>query len=301
MKNHLAIFFDKNGLSMSDANHVCNMAKEWAKEYESLLDSLQGKKRTLDDKVLSDPTPHPISNLEEAVKNIAQLYRVSAWLREAIKAKNEVMEDIRNKEFYPVPFNEPRPNQQHTQYVEPNQEDILSEWSFKDRFEYLSLEAEAAHIGKQIHGGNISRLRGEVLDKTEWRKETLRLNGQMSDVFVKMENVYESETVSKLFFDLQKEHRAKESRLNYFKARIQNELAAMTYHREQEFRRKSEEAQNAYQKEVSQWELRRDKWNAKNAEQLSQHKEETQRELNEASQLKIAIPEELRATINDLK
>jgi hypothetical protein len=296
------IFLSKNGLSMSDGNHIANMAKEWALEYESYLNSLQTKKRELDSKVLVDPQAKELEEIKEAVLNIAQLYRTSAWFREAIKVKNQVMDDIANREFLSVSFNEMRPQQPYVERKTVTEQDIIEKWSFSDRFEYLSLEAEAAHIGKQIHsGGNINRIRQECLDKVEWVKDTILQGGARNDVFLKVTNVYDSNKVSELFFDLQKEHRQKESRLNYFKARIKNELSQANIEAERDFRAAQDEADQIYNKEVLEWEKRRDAWNSKTTKDRSEFEEQRSRDMKEAAALKLVIPAQLEKTVNDLR
>lgn len=94
-QNHNLVFFSKDGISSSHANHICNLLKE----QNTLVSKRLAGVRAFDYKVIIDGQKHNVtasSKVESGDwKKEGRYFALSAWLREAIKAKNTLLDFYR--------------------------------------------------------------------------------------------------------------------------------------------------------------------------------------------------------------
>lgn len=224
------IFFtaDKQyeGLKMTStsANTVANWAKEYYQGLEIALDSIQFFTKTVgligqsETSVLSEGMEsQEFAQVPNAIHQIAECKALIAWLREAIKAKENLNKEVLNLtiEDYCKTHNLKIP-------IIPSQPDVLTEdeyWaskSIKERNAYYELETKAAVLGKYIHnGGSIAKAR-EEMKKVANEPHKIIGSGRDATIYNYSVTMAPSE-VDDTFFALQQKHREYQASLNALK------------------------------------------------------------------------------------
>ena len=228
MEKYNSPFFGPEGLTSTSAGHVADLAKEYYQSLETELNSTSFIKQSIAiigsrDKVVSNTgTPDILSKVDEYINNITAAKSLIAWLREAIKKKEEfskelsfyVSEELRNLEY---------PSRPEVK----KQSELLNEWDIKDREKYLTLEAECAVIGNYIHPGKPFAKAKQELFKRLVRPVETDDNGR--DTIIRYyDPVVSKEEVEDKFFELQKRHRAAQAQLNGLKNRLEKEEKELT-------------------------------------------------------------------------
>lgn len=296
---HLEIYFSKSGISSSQANHVANLIKENNKVVESELNNTaaycevltkDGEKFTL-----KNPTPVDLLNLSQKE---GELYALSSWLREAIKAREALL--IHYRQCPGTEFGElPKPPTAQAPVkvniaapAKATEADILAAFSIKELAEYWSLEAKASHIGKRIHkGGVVSNIREEILANKDSVTSFTVMDGKHYPVT--FSKVYDLDYVTKAFDDLQKLHREYESKLNFYKAKIQNGMTELDVKRQSEFKAAQEAANNKYNSELLEYQGVLRQYQEAVAVQNAANEAARANKLREVSAWKIVIPDDL--------
>ena len=230
----ISVFFSDKGMSMSEANHTANMTKEIADNTARTLSNTAGVTETIifgGERIALDSNKS-LPNLTELCSKEGELFALSAWLREAIKAKQAALDFIAkcndieflSPEEREIPDAPVRPSMGPIPELEMiSEQDVINEMDCKERAEYLMVEAQAAHIGKKIHdNGQVSQMRKSLKAFKSTRFHTLQSGGGPCDYPVTREKLYPEAVIDKVFFELQSQHRSLEARLNYFKAKIKN-------------------------------------------------------------------------------
>ena len=294
---HNLVFFADEGLSMSDANTVAGKAGDIGDSVTRLLNQTGSfiKTTELDGKKVTLVAPKKIDNLIEVCQKDGQLYGLKAYLMEAIKAKNAVIDYLKNvdvKEFAEdgEKFNEY--DKEEDKYPENEvltENNVLQDWNLEERAEYYLLEAQVAHLGKKIHpGGTLDKLAQESFEGVRYEREELNSGkGGTKTHIAEVVSVYTPEEAQKTFYALHDLRRDLEKRLNWYKARLQNELNA-----------KQIEAEKDFQKRLNDYtELQKKKREAD--EQLRSVLQSRRLKLvKEASVLKIRLPKTLEEIYN---
>ena len=290
--HHLAFFAD-DGLSMSDANSVAGKAGDIADTVGRLLAQTGSfiKTTTLDGVTVTLVLPKKIDNLIEIAKKDGELYGLKAYLMEAVKAKNALIDNLKAanvEDFAETTEKFPKFDAEEDKLPERetvNENTILQTWNLEERGEYYLLEAQTAHLGKKIHpNGIIERLAQESFEGVRYEREELNSGqGDTKTHIAEVVSVYTPEEAQNAFYALHDARRDYEKRLNWFKARLQNELNA-----------KQVEAEKDYQKRFNDYtELQQKKRDA--AENLRSTLQARRLTLvREAADLKILMPNALR-------
>lgn len=278
------IYFGENGLTSTSANFVANQAKEYVQTLEEELKGtsfLDGQIGLVGGKSTSVCTG--VRKLDYVVPDldaIVQAHSLIAWLREALKAKQTLAQEVRNmnledwcksvgKEF-PVAVQ-----------LEPTitEDEILATWSIKERNAYLALGARVATYGKFIHpSGQFANARKELKKRvnepvtyTESGRDTL-IKSYKPSMTVK--------AVDDKFFEIQSIWRKAQAELNGYSHKIQQII--------------DEDSNKKYAVYTKAMEARAQAYNVLNAEFAAYKEAETQR----ISQLKIIIPNDLQSIYN---
>ena len=217
----------EKGVTTTSANHLANVAKEILKETETKLDMINfinsnvelinGTQKELV-KGMSD-----ISDIISNLNRIANMHSFIAWMREGIKAKDNLLSKISS---YSV---EDYCHDNDIEYPEAPEQfsvtdlTIIGEMNVKERQRYLMLEAFAAAYGQYIHpSGTISTARAKMYEKVN---EPSRLIGSGRDAIIyTYEPSLKPEEVEKMFLELQSKHRGYEKELNAMKFKIKEEV-----------------------------------------------------------------------------
>ena len=274
------IFFGESGLTTTSANHIANIAKE---KYQLLLKQLETITlyNTNIGLIGSEKQPlsygvETLSNVKPSLETIAQLKSLIAWLREAIKAKERLFEDVKSENFGLV-----APIQPICENV-MTEDEYVAAWSIKKRNRYYFLETMCATIGSYIHpNGAFAKAREEYMNKLT---NPLRVVGQGRDT-----TIYEyvpsvdSEEVENTFMTLQSEYRS-----------YQSELNSLKYEIEEAIRSDNLAKSNKYSSEMQNYEASLENYNA-------EIKTLRLKENERISNMKIIIPDSLQKIYQEVK
>lgn len=301
---HLETYFSKDGISSSQANHVCNLVKEHNKVVAAELDQAAAYSETMayGNQTIFLKNPATVDFAKLAVKE-GELYALSAWLREAIKARETLLTYYRNcpitvfAEFYSWPNGEapavPRQNAVPVP-VKATEADILETFSIKDLSEYWALEAKAAHIGKRIHkGGIIAQVREDLI--ADKQKITSFQKVDDKSYVVTYAPLYSLNQTNQVFNDLQKLHREYESRLNWYKARIQNGISELDAERQGKYKAELDKEAARYREEAKVYHDLMTGMQNSNIALSAENEQKRALKLREISAWKIAIPDDLKS------
>lgn len=212
-------------LSSTSANHIANLAKEYIQGVEAQLNNISffnvevalvgstGGTSTIQ----TGESSKALDNLQSLLEGVARAKSLIAWLREGIKAKENLMKDLQtiSLEDWCKENGLIRPET-------PNYGHVLTEVEYyaslpiKERNRYYQLETEAAVLGKYIHpDGHLSDARKELKDKIY---HPHKVDGKGRDALI---YTYTPTTsiaiVDNVFYELQKKHREIQAQLNAMK------------------------------------------------------------------------------------
>lgn len=171
-------FLGKDGLTQTSANHIANIAKEMYESLEAKVDSirlisrdytlaLNGQQYRLE----NESSKEEFLAISASLKEIASLKSLIAWLREGIKAKEELCTYTAECKWLDEQI-----KAGHEELKEPETgetvsfESILAGEPIDRQVRYYALEARCATLGKYIHpDGHLSSARKEFYDKQKIR------------------------------------------------------------------------------------------------------------------------------------
>lgn len=242
------VFFKKEdeegvALTSTSANHIANLAKEYIQGVEAQLNNISffnvevalvgstGGTSTIQ----TGESSEALDNLQSLLEGVARAKSLIAWLREGIKAKENLMKDLQT-----ISLEDWCKENGLTRPETPNYGHVLTEVEYyaslpiKERNRYYQLETEAAVLGKYIHpDGHLSDARKELKDKIY---HPHKVDGKGRDALI---YTYTPTTsiaiVDNVFYELQKKHRE-----------IQAQLNAMKYSCEQAINKSTNEVNTKY-------------------------------------------------------
>lgn len=286
------VFFGESGLTSTSANHVANLAKEYAQKQESWLNSVcfySTKVGLIEtgnmNRVGIGYDGEELASIPAKLEEVTKAKSLIAWLREAIKARDAMFEAVNKKdieewfkehglEFFSAP-SRPTPL---------TKDDIVATLNIKERNHIYTLETKCAVIGKYIHpDGNYSNARKKLAKVTNAPYE---VHGEGRDAMVyEYDRTVSLEDADEMFFKLQAEHRANQAELNKILHDIDEQV------------REANMAQNAqYAEKLREWDVAGKK-------QLTEFEAWKSEETKRISDLKIVIPDHLKGiyeTVNAL-
>jgi hypothetical protein len=222
MKKVNEVFFGEKGITSSSANHICNVGREYVESTHKSLESLNFVTSTISDflaeKTYTLKTGIMLSEdvIMGKLTKISEVHALIAYLREAIKAKDTELQDLKKKEFEcSVDF----PDEAERFEIE----DVIGELNVKERNEYLTLEAESSVIGKFIHPDSPFDIARKALMDCAVNAAEVQERGN-NVMIIKKTPVHTVEEVDELFFKLQKRHREISARLNSIKHKLQERI-----------------------------------------------------------------------------
>ena len=224
MKNSLS----SKGLSMSQAQSISNLCNQRAKEISTKLDNINNVSKELvigsDTYVETNGNPIP-ENVVELLTTKARYSATQAFLMENIKAKDELINEIRF-EVFDYGVEEPlRPREVvETLPSEVDENFGLDQMTAAEYNEYLEAEAYASHIGQFIHKkGTLDRLRAEL--PTIKTLEFMEIEvGKKTPLKVSIHHT--PEQLLAIHEELAALHRGYEQKVNYFKSKAKNAVTS---------------------------------------------------------------------------
>lgn len=306
------IFFGDKGLSITEANHKANLLKELAKGISAQFELTAGYHGIIQfDGNKIDADNFTDMDLEGQAKLEGDIYSLTAWLREAIKAKNELLQSIKimpgallliDDEKTPDNWTEIRPQlKQVPMYTPFTLEDALGGLSIPERTDYITIEAKAAHLGKKIHPGGVIHEIRTALQQKRISTFTNMPNGQgMKAYVVQWEALYDLGVIDTLFFRLQSEYRSYEEKLNYLKAQLQNTTTNTNAELQQKYTNAVEAMQVEYKAKSEEWSKGYNKSIMEITKFNSQMEERRLQLTRHIAALKVVIPNALQSLVDKL-
>ena len=291
MKEKNKIFFGTKGITSTSANHIANIAKEVMEESRALLENITFVNCNVG-LISSDVSrltekgydTDELGNIVSSINKVAECNALIAYLREAIKAKEEELayiEGISTSKFLKIKGIEiVDPRSSHSLDF-MTEDDAIALLSQQERIRYLILEATAAAIGNRIHPGKSF---AEARRKLELkRKEPIKLVGSGSDALVYTYSPSaDVDEVNETFMQLQSAHRTANKQLNSLKFKVKQIMDDHNLKAKREYAAQSEE----YDRVIATY--------AKQAEAFI---EEQKKELLD---LKIVIPSDFQKLFDEL-
>lgn len=282
---------NERGITSTAATHLSELATEIIAGCKAKLEStsfvngyvdIVGSPNEVGKQVEIGYATHQLAEFNYLVAKIAEMHSFCAWMREAVKTKERMMDEISN-----VSLNDWAEAENITlpkmpmREAELTEQDIIKNLSVAERCEYYSLEAKAAAYGKFIHPDepfSVARRRlQEILSKP------ITTQGEGSSLLIyRYEGSVDEEDVEKVYLQLQSEHRDAEKKLNQIKTSIKKKLNLAKAEQTEAYKNKLVEYQSESQKinaDFSSWQ---------------------RREIENISSLKIIVPNDLQATFDNL-
>ena len=277
-------YFGEVGLTSTSANYICNLAKESYEKLESKLNATSFLEEYITiigaraETRVSLASKELLNTAPVMLKEIYNLKSLIAWLREAIKEKENLFKA--NKLFESAEYTTLMANRPvRKDYL--TEQDVIESWTVKEQEEYLSLETKCAVIGKYIHpNGPLSRAKKDLSFRISHPIVT-ECSGR-DTIVRRYQAVTTEDEVDALFFSLQNKHRELQAQLNGIKHKIEVAL------------------REDMQKKDEEYKLELEAFNAKVAELREADKLTRIAKDKEIEALKIIIPNDLKATYDAL-
>lgn len=290
------VFFKDGFLTSTEAQNICNVANEVIARLAESINSVQFYNTSItsiissDNEVCAGRGTTDIAWIQDAIIKIGQYNSLIAWLKEAIKNKNEAIDEISSIriqewsefKYYPNPIS---PSRKAT----VTKEDVIRNLEATELNKYFTLQSKAAAIGKFIHEtGSISRAK-IMLNKVV--AEPNKVSGAGRDtVIYRYTPSVKVDDVDNMFLSLMSEHRNLNAQLNFIKAKAVEEANRQNIANEQEYQK----ARTAYSKEQNDWLDKTEDLQSRFNQYIITEKEKI-------SKLKINVPDSLMETYKSIK
>ena len=291
------VFFENGFMTSTEAQNICNIAKEAVTNeherlsavsfYDTEIASIISPEAFIKTKI----SPNDISWISESLDKIGRYNALNAWLKEAIKAKEEAMDEVDTMDVTTLDFYEDyiKPEEPTMCYDSFDEEKVMSEWSADKLNRYYTLNSEAAVIGKYIHdSGAIAKARKDLVNKMA-NPSTVSGQGRETIVFKYIPSV-DTEIVEGIYMSLLAKHRKLNAELNSLKAEIKETI-----------NKKNIEASIAFRDKHTEWEYKISEYYSLVKQRDAKINEYKISEKERISKLKINVPSSLMDTYKEIK
>ena len=283
----MSIYLGDKGITSTSANYLANLAKEVIKEAEAKLNNISFTNKSVElingNKKALRVGMEDVENIEALLNIIANMHAFCAWVREAIKAREDALLKIDSMNIMMfAKIKEITLPKSPDKVIIVTSEDILNEMNIKEKNNYLRLEAFAATFGKYIHpGGKIASAREDMLYHLNIPNE---VEGEGRDMVIySYSPSVDKKKLEGTFLTLQNKYRDFEKQLN-----------AIKYHAKEEANKRNSVAQNKYKEEYEKY-----------SQELAKIHQDMTIYMNtgreEIANMKIVIPEKLQDTYEYLE
>ena len=291
------VFFENGFMTSTEAQNICNIAKEAVTNeherlsavsfYDTEIASIISPEAFIKTKI----SPNDISWISESLDKIGRYNALNAWLKEAIKAKEEAMNEVDIMDVTTLDFYEDyiKPVEPTIGYNSFDEEKVMSEWSADKLNRYYTLNSEAAVIGKYIHdSGAIAKARKDLVNKMA-NPSTVSGQGRETIVYKYIPSV-DTEVVEGIYMSLLAKHRKLNAELNSLKAEIKETI-----------NKKNIEASIAFRDKHTEWEYKISEYYSLVKQRDAKINEYKISEKERISKLKINVPSSLMDTYKEIK
>lgn len=290
------VFFENGFITSTEAQNICNIAKEAVtSEHEKLsavsfydveIASITNPETFIKTRI----SPKDISWISESLDKIGRYNALNAWLKEAIKAKEEAIDDVDIMDVTTLDFYEDykKPEEPHESY-DLTEQQIMDEWSANKLNRYYTLNSEAAVIGKYIHdNGAISKARKDLVNKIA-NPSTVSGQGRETIVF-KYNPSVDVKAIEDIYMSLLAKHRKLNAELNSLKAEIKETI-----------NKRNIEASTIFREKHTEWEHKISEYYSLVKQRDAKINEYKISEKERISKLKINVPSSLMDTYKEVK
>ncbi|MDE5688901.1 MAG: hypothetical protein K2I18_09825 [Paramuribaculum sp.] len=250
------IFFSKDGqgLTSTSANHIANLAKEMIRGLEASLGSLTLYSTAVSligsetsDVLTQGAQTEELRDVQRKLHAISKAKSLIAWLREAIKAKESLLNEataMTNSEYIKLKGLEEikKPEEGHAL----TEDEYYASLTLDARNRYYELETLSAVLGKAIHpDGSFANAR-EMLNTRLRQPREVKGDGRDTLIYSYSPTV-EPQDVEDLYFRLQKQYREAQSQLNAMKFDCQKAVKSSEVAVATEYARELEKFTEYYQ------------------------------------------------------
>lgn len=290
------VFFKDGFLTSTEAQNICNVANEVIARLVEHINSVQFYNTSItsivssDNEVCAGTGTKSVAWIQDEITTIGKYNSLIAWLKEAIKNKNEALNELSDMDiqdwseykYYPNPKSPCRK-------VSVTKEDVIRNLEATELNKYFALQSKAAAIGKFIHEtGSVSRAK---IMLTKVIAEPNKVSGAGRDTIIyRYTPSVNVDDVDNMFLSLMSEHRNLNAQLNFIKAKATEEANKQNIANEQEYQK----ARTAYSKEYNDWLDKTEDLQSRFNQYIITEKEKI-------SKLKINVPESLMETYKSIK
>ena len=291
------VFFENGFMTSTEAQNICNIAKEAVTNeherlsavsfYDTEIASIISPEAFIKTKI----SPNDISWISESLDKIGRYNALNAWLKEAIKAKEEAMAEVDIMDVTTLNFYEDyiKPEEPTICYDYFDEEQVMGEWSADKLNRYYTLNSEAAVIGKYIHdSGAIAKARKDLVNKIA-NPSMVSGQGRETIVYKYIPSV-DTEVVEGIYMSLLAKHRKLNAELNSLKAEIKETI-----------NKKNIEASIAFRDKHTEWEHKISEYYSLVKQRDAKINEYKISEKERISKLKINVPSSLMDTYKEIK
>jgi len=248
----------KEGLSMSDAQSLSNLCNQKAENINKKFKSYGLYDKYFGDVIIYKTKKIPY-DVDKLLEEKARLHSFQAYLMDAMKRKDQLIEEEKDKEFV---FNVEKPENPKYE-LEPSLILVDEEWGFdqltdEEYNEYLDNEAHAAHIGQFIHKNSIlENFRSQVhnIPSIEWFEQK-----KDEKSIITISQHHQVDFYDELHNKLANVHRNYEKKVNYIKAKVKNLVSEENQKRISQHKIDVEDVNNKnailkqeYDKKINDW------------------------------------------------
>jgi hypothetical protein len=237
-----------------------------------------------------------ISFIDDALREIAEANSFCAWVREAIKEKEDQQLAVSRKDINEWLKEQGIEIKEEPVYPDSydniTERDVINTWDINKRNKYLRLEAYASTIGNYIHPGKaVKNYNDARLAMHNAINNPITKEGSGRDtILYYVETTIEPDVVDTQFLKMQDMHRSYEKELNAMKAELKETVNNTNQQRYNDYQVKID-AYYAEHREYKAWqnEMRNklNKWKVSETERLSK--------------LKIVVPKDLSGIFQKVK
>lgn len=290
------VFFENGFITSTEAQNICNIAKEAVtSEHEKLsavsfydveIASITNPETFIKTRI----SPKDISWISESLDKIGRYNALNAWLKEAIKAKEEAIDEVDTMDVTTLDFYEDyKKPEEPVQSYDLDEEQIMNEWGANKLNRYYTLNSEAAVIGKYIHdNGAISKARKDLVNKIA-NPSTVSGQGRETIVF-KYNPSVDVKAIEDIYMSLLAKHRKLNAELNSLKAEIKETI-----------NKRNIEASTIFREKHTEWEHKISEYYSLVKQRDAKINEYKISEKERISKLKINVPSSLMDTYKEVK
>lgn len=285
------VFLSENGLTSTSANHLANKAKESIKDLEAKIANICFYDTNMT--LISNPGETiryhkgmEASELDEVAKTLGDIAKINAliaWLREGIKAKKTLNENVDTYGAHDFSKDSGLKIPMLTRDNKHLSEDeVIGTWDINKRNKYYTLEAICSTYGKAIHPKGAFYEAKQELNAVV--NNPSKVNGTGRDCIIYTYDTYISPKMVQETWDKLNDYlRSKETQLNSMKYDIENTIRNYNLKVDLEYKK----AWNEYSDAKKKFDIEYEEYKTKCK--------------NYISTLKIVIPDDLKEIYEKVK